>query len=148
MLFRIFCAFLLAGLMAGCKPTIKPEPVPEPDTVRSYVRAIVTAPGKTNELWEVRRPDTLSDGIVGVLYTNGAKGTRQGESASSYIDCFHNTIPQYGSIRITIRQCDNLLYTTVIGPQGQQDSLRTWNQNELSFAFYAPEKIMDTYELS
>ena len=65
--FALISMALLWSLESCTKP-ISPEPTPEePDTVKSYVRAVITAPNMTNQLWEVRRPDTLSNGVVGFI---------------------------------------------------------------------------------
>jgi hypothetical protein len=139
-----WCGLMLIVLclLSSCKQPSGPEPTIEPDTVRSYVRAIITAPGTVNQLWEVRRPDTLSNGVVGVVYADGSRGTRTGDVAAAYIDCFHNTNPNNNVIAITIRHPTNVsIYRTVIGQQRDIDSLRTWEQKELQFLFIVPTTI-------
>jgi hypothetical protein len=133
--------------LESCTQPISPEPTEKPDTIKSYVRAIVTTPDMTNQLWEVRTPDTVSDGKVGFFNAHGSLGTRQGQVAYTFVSCDHNLDPKNNSISLFIRKPKNVrIYATQINNIDQRlDSLRTWEIEELALLFIAPDKIITPF---
>jgi hypothetical protein len=93
--------------LESCTQPISPEPTEKPDTIKSYVRAIVTTPDMTNQLWEVRTPDTVSDGKVGFFNARGLLDTRKGNVIYTVIRSYHNlsTNNNYISLVIKNRDC-------------------------------------------
>lgn len=140
----IFLLTIVLWSLESCTTTIGPEATEEPDTVKSYVRAIVTTPDMTNQVWEVRRPDTISNGKVGFFNSRNVLDTRQGEAVYTYIGCNHNLDPDNNNISIVISKPKNVrIYATQINNIDQRlDSLRTWEEEELRFLFIAPPVIV------
>lgn len=118
----------------------------EPDTVKSVVRATITAPGMTNQLWEVHYPDTVSNGVLGFTRLDGTQGTRKGDLALSDIGCFHNLNPNDPLISITIWYPHDIKTGQLVaGTTNYIDSLRTWQEEQLEFLFVAPATIIAPY---
>jgi hypothetical protein len=132
-------------LLESCTKPIGPV-VEVPDTVKSYVRAIITAPDMTNQVWEVHYPDTVSKGIVGFTSYSGAEGVREGDPAVSYIGCLHNLNPNNQSISLTIWYPHDVKTEQLLaGTANYIDSLRTWQEDRLEFLFVAPPAITAPY---
>jgi hypothetical protein len=132
--------------LESCTQPISPEPTEKPDTIKSYVRAIVTTPDMTNQLWEVRVPDTLSKGVVGFTAYSGTQGTRYITPTFSVIECLHNLNPNGQEIIITIWYPHDLrIEPLVAGNENYLDSLRTWKEDRLEFIFPAPTTITTPY---
>ena len=133
--------------LSGCVKPIGPDPN-QPDTVKSFVRATITAPGMTNQLWEVHYPDTVSNGVLGFTRYDGTQGTRKGDLILSNIDFFHNLNPNNQSIKLTVWYPHDLKIRQLVASGSSDnyiDSLRTWQEEQFEFTFVAPATITAPY---
>jgi hypothetical protein len=101
----------------------------------------------TNQVWEVRRPDTISNGKVGFFNSRNVLDTRQGSVVYTFIRCYHNLSTNNNYISIVINNPKNVrIYATQINNIDQRlDSLRTWEEEELRFLFIAPPVIVTPF---
>jgi hypothetical protein len=76
---------LVLSALSGCEPPTS-ERRDEPDTAKSYVRAIVSAPGMNNVVWEAHNNDTLDDGKVGRIQPDRTLVIRSGLAAVSNVE--------------------------------------------------------------
>jgi hypothetical protein len=147
-------AAIILLLVSSCTKPIEPEnPHQQSDTVSAFVRAVITAPDRQNQIWQIRGRDTLSNGIVGYVRTDGFNGTRNGEIVQSYSDCFHNLNPQNSYINLTITKSSNvIIYDTktieLSSIISRFDSLRSWDREQLQIIFKAPSSIVVPFYVS
>lgn len=147
----VFVILILWGA-AALLPVSCTKPVgpgrDEPDTVKSFVRATITAPGMTNQLWEVHYPDTVSNGEVGFTQYDGTQGTRHEKAVVSLIESLQNLNPNNQNISLTIWYPHDVKIQQVVASGNSDnyiDSLRTWQEERLEFLFVAPPTITVPY---